>query len=122
MPAPTRATGRPACTVALALAWLAAPAAAEPRGPRPTRPTVWETIDPATVPVEVNSHIIYLNRCAGTGCTVVQGPTNATADPVRSSLGHGVLSPFARSEDVWTTVVGCVREVFSPFNVEITEV
>jgi hypothetical protein len=89
---------------------------------RPQRAMVWETVDVTSVSAQVNSNIIYLNRCAGAGCNIVQGTTNATTDPVHSSLGHGVLSPFSRGDATWSAVVSCVREVFAPFHVEITEV
>jgi MYXO-CTERM domain-containing protein len=98
---------------------LAAPRSASAARPRAT--LMWESLDPAAVTSSVNSHIIYLNRCAGSGCTVVQGTTNSTTDPAHSSLGHGVLSPFSRSEATWNTVVACMQDVFSPFNVEVTE-
>src|SRR5262245_26840144 len=121
MRATPSAPGSPACAVAVAgLGWLAlaAPAAAAPRTTdRPRTERVWETVAPALTTAPVNSHVIYLNRCAGE-CMVVQGTTNATSDPVRSSLGHGVLSPFSRGDAVWNTVVECMRDVFAPFAVE----
>src|SRR5689334_1636851 len=107
------------------IAGLAAPAAAAPRTPgagdRPRTTMVWEATAPALTTAPVNSHVIYLNRCVD-GCMVVQGTTNSTSDPVHSSLGHGVLSPFSRGDETWNAVVECVREVFAPFAVEITEV
>jgi len=106
-------------TLACGLA-VAAPAAAAPA--RPQRSMMWETVDVTSVSAQVNSHIIYLNRCAGAGCNIVQGTTNSTTDPLHSSLGHGVLSPFSRGDATWSTIVSCMREVFAPFNVELTEV
>jgi MYXO-CTERM domain-containing protein len=52
---------------------------------------------------------------------VAQGATNSTADPPRSSLGHGVLSAFSRGDATWRAVVACMREVFAPFAVDMTE-
>lgn len=91
-----------------------------PLAPRPLPTMVWENVELASMTALVNSHIIYLNRCAG-GCEIVQGTTNSTADPVRSSLGHGVLSSFSRGDATWNAVVECMRDVFGGFNVEITE-
>lgn len=106
------------------LAWIALSAAPsqgapQPRSVRPRATMMWEHFrsPPAA---QVNSHTIYLNRCIG-GCSVVQGTTNATTDPATSSLGHGLLSPFGRGDATWNTIVQCMEEVFSPFNVEITE-
>jgi Big-like domain-containing protein len=132
-------TARAGAVLAAWLAW-AAPAAAEsltivpgqgdsiveapspaPLAVRPRPAMVWEAIDPASATTQVNSHIIYLHRCTGAGCTVVQGNTNSTTDPVHSSLGHGVLGPFTQSNDTWNTVVACMKELYAPFNVELTE-
>jgi len=117
---------------AIAMAsWIAAPATAaadpgsgDPPGTplalRPRTAMMWEPIVSATALAQVNTHKIYLNRCAG-GCTVAQGATNSTTDPAHSSLGHGVLSPFSHGDATWNTVVACMQEVYAPFNVEITE-
>jgi Big-like domain-containing protein len=127
-----RATNR-ACGVAsgglavFAAAALALPAvaAAEPTLEplvRPRDAMMWESVGPAAATNLVNSHTIYLHRCVDSDCTVVQGTTNSTTDPVHSSLGHGVLSPFSRGDAVWNTVVECMHEVYAPFNVVVTEV
>jgi len=87
----------------------------------PRSAMVWEAIDPAAAALPINSHLIYLHRCAGPGCTVVQGTTDATTDPVHSSLGHGVLSPFSQGDATWNTFVACMTEVYAPFDVELTE-
>jgi hypothetical protein len=88
---------------------------------RPLRSMVWESIDPAATSNEVNSHTIYLHRCVGADCTVVQGNTNSTTNPVHSSLGHGVLSPFSQGDATWSAMVACMKDVYAPFNIEITE-
>ena len=102
---------------ALALAAGAPAARAEVQ---PARAWIWEPARAAAAPV--SSHILFLNRCTAGSCVVAQGATDATADPARSSLGHGVLSAFSRGDATWRTVVECMREVYAPFHVEITEV
>jgi uncharacterized protein (TIGR03382 family) len=121
--------GRPAAAAAepAASPGLVAPAIAlddlpVPLAPRPRATLMWESIDPATVSGEVNTHTIYVHRCVGSDCTVVQGTTNSTASPVRSSLGHGVLAEFSQGDATWNTVMDCMREVYAPFNVQITDV
>jgi len=110
-------------SLAIFLATLAAPAAAlAAPAVRPRSAMVWEPVDPAIARSQVNSHIIYLNRCPVSGCAVVEGTTSSVSDPVRSSLGHGVLSAFTQGDKVWGTVVDCMKEVYAPFNVQITEV
>ena len=83
---------------------------------------VWEPVDPERAAAPVNSHIIYLNRCPTGGCTVVQGTTSSKSDPLHSSLGHGVVGAFTRGDETWNTIVACMKEVYAPFNVQITEV
>jgi MYXO-CTERM domain-containing protein len=120
--------------LAAALAWPVTAAAApsrpigDPPPPlldRPRAMTMWETLEPATATIaasgQVNSHTIYVHRCAGPDCTVVQGATNSTTRPAHSSLGHGVLSPFSQGDESWATVMDCMREVYAPFNVLITD-
>jgi hypothetical protein len=63
---------------AMGLAALACGLAHAAPAARPQRAIVWETVDVATVSAQTNSHIIYLNRCAGAGCNIVQGTTNST--------------------------------------------
>ncbi|HET9627163.1 MAG TPA: Ig-like domain-containing protein [Kofleriaceae bacterium] len=87
---------------------------------KPRSALMWESIEPSAATSEVNSHTIYLHRCAGSDCTVMQGNTNSTTNPVRSSLGHGVLGAFSQSDETWNQVVACMKDVYSPFNVEIT--
>ena len=89
------------------------------RGPRSAM--MWEPLVSIDSAAPINTHTIYLNRCLG-GCTVAQGSTNATTNPAHSSLGHGVLSAFSQGDPTWNTVVACMKEVYAPFNVEITEV
>jgi hypothetical protein len=110
----------PLFVVVVAMIAAGAPAHAERSAP-PRRAWIWEA--PArTAQAAVNSHVIYLNRCTPGRCVVAQGTTDATADPARSSLGHGVLGAFSQGDAAWATVVACLKEVYAPFQVEVTEV
>lgn len=115
----------------LTAAWLARPTAAaaepvldppSPLAPLPRRALMWESIDPAAATSAVNTHTIYVHRCVGSDCNVVQGTTNSTLSPVRSSLGHGILTAFSQGDDTWSAVMDCMRDVYLPFNVQITDV
>ncbi len=69
------------------------------------------------------AHTLFLNRCRG-GCTITKGDDDASAH--RSSLPAGT-GPFAIDEfdwgDAdWDALVQCMREVYSPYNVTITDV
>src|SRR6185295_11424871 len=76
-----------------------------PLMPRPLRTMMWEDVAPIALGSDVNSHTIYVHRCVGSDCTVAQGTTNSTAEPARSSLGHGVLSAFSQGDATWNTVM-----------------
>jgi uncharacterized protein (TIGR03382 family) len=85
---------------------------------RPRTAMVWQDVD-LTTPA-VNTHTIFLNRCAS-GCTVRVGSSNSINDtwPINA---NSVLTPFMYSDAVWTQVVSCVKTVFAPFDVTITDV
>jgi MYXO-CTERM domain-containing protein len=100
---------------ALPLVVAVSPAFAE--RPVPTR--VWEDIQPERVLEAANTNKIFLNRCVG-NCMVTQGTTDSRTN--RSTVprvGQASLSAFSRGDTVWNNVVSCVRDVFSPFGVEI---
>ncbi|MEJ7598934.1 MAG: hypothetical protein WKG01_13580 [Kofleriaceae bacterium] len=87
------------------------------------------TVEPRAVPAEL-SRVIYLERCRG-GCTVIgDSVTDATA--LRSTIpptGPHTISEFENAAGVrgapadaeWAAVVACVREVYSPYDVLVTD-
>ncbi len=90
------------------------------------------TIDvpPAAISAGPISHTIVLERCTG-NCTVNNGGTNAMA--MTSSIPQGT-GPFTLHEfkdsmgqtgtaadAEWNAIVTCVREVYSPFDVTVTD-
>jgi len=86
---------------------------------------VWSDLDPGIVAPAADTNIIYMNRCVN-GCTVVRaGSTNSAAVPDRSHIiqvNQGTLPKFGASEATWNSVMMCMRDVFGPFNVQITDV
>ena len=68
------------------------------------------------------SNVLYLNRCIG-GCNIAPGPNDAQNNTVQSNIVSSpqTLSEFAFSNDVWNAVVECVREIYQPYNVMITD-
>ncbi|MFN0252039.1 MAG: hypothetical protein ACKV2T_34505 [Kofleriaceae bacterium] len=79
------------------------------------------------------SKIIYLERCKGGGCMVRKGSDDARG--YTSSIPQGAGSTFLVGEfeneagetgdaaDAdWAKVLKCVQEVYSPFDVEVTDV
>jgi MYXO-CTERM domain-containing protein len=67
----------------------------------------------------VSSNVIFLNNCQPSGCVVrnVGGVDDSTHD--YSSIGQGTVQPFMYDATTWNDVVGCVKNVFAPFNVQI---
>src|SRR3569623_913838 len=64
---------------------------------------------------------IFLNRCTN-GCTVRPGATDSRVDD--SSLVNGTrqLTAFSGTEAQWQTILACVKDTFSVFNVNVTDV
>ncbi|HUH05231.1 MAG TPA: Ig-like domain-containing protein [Kofleriaceae bacterium] len=81
-------------------------------------------IPPEDLPVEHGvqiSRIIFLNRCAG-GCTITPGSNDARTNKSSIVQDTVTLSEFEHGDAVWNDVMACVREVYLPFDVEITDV
>ncbi|MBL0220696.1 MAG: hypothetical protein IPQ07_43365 [Myxococcales bacterium] len=91
---------------------------------RPRLERVWIDVDPATVLPAVNTNKIYLNNCKPSGCIVKSGQASsidgATYQGTWGINGTRTLTAFNASDAVWTQVVDCMKDVFSPFGVEIT--
>jgi hypothetical protein len=132
----------------VALAVRAAPAGAEPIGPAPT-PVLTTTGQPgqrvavdtaleryATPFAAQVSQTIYLNRCKG-GCTVHMGNNDARTDTSTIPTPFGgnpgpdfVMSEFqnsagatgAAADTEWAMLVQCMKEVYSPYAVNVTDV
>jgi hypothetical protein len=86
---------------------------------RPIDLMVEVPLDPATVPANVNSKVVYLNSCKPNGCVIRQGTPSSLTD---SWYAQGTLTPFSDSDATWQGVVRCIRETFSAFDVDFTEV
>ncbi len=83
--------------------------------------------EPATLTAPaVDSNIIFMHRCAaGNPCTVARaGSNSSTTVPDHSTIigvSQGTLSAFSRGDAVWESTMACMREVFAPFGVTITD-
>jgi MYXO-CTERM domain-containing protein len=85
----------------------------------------------ATPAAAAVSPTIYLNRCSG-GCTVHQGNNDARTDTSSIPQGAGDfhVSEFqdssgnigAAANADWALLMQCMKEVYSPYNVTITDV
>lgn len=80
---------------------------------------------------QTSSHYLYLNRCSG-GCIIKHGADDATS--LTSSIppdgGPYTLSEFendagqtgSAADAAWAAVLQCVQEVYSPFNITVSDV
>lgn len=63
---------------------------------------------------------LFINRCAS-GCPVKVGQSNSLTDswPINSNR---TLTAFPYSDAVWQQVMSCVKDVFSPYQIVVTDV
>jgi hypothetical protein len=74
------------------------------------------------------SKIIFVNRCVG-GCTFTKSP-NGVSDAITNKTWLGdaplgstiTISEFSHSEQVWQDTLACIRDVYSPYGVMVTDV
>jgi MYXO-CTERM domain-containing protein len=77
----------------------------------------------AVAPHALVSPVIYLNRCVG-GCIVTPGNDDdaTTTNPTSGIVAQlSNLTEFQFSQQVWDDIVQCVKEVYAPYNVQVTE-
>jgi hypothetical protein len=67
------------------------------------------------------SKILFLNRCVG-GCRVTAGPNDARYNTAQSTIVKmdGTLTEWEHGDQVWNDMVDCVKEIYAPFDVQIT--
>jgi MYXO-CTERM domain-containing protein len=111
----------------LVVAVLATTASAEPVGSPGSDserfPIHMVQVDHLTHPAGATAptHVLFMNRCTG-NCQLTVGTTdnrNSVSDiPTRTST----LAAFSQSDSVWQSVMDCMRQTFSRFNVQITDI
>jgi hypothetical protein len=89
--------------------------------PRGTIQWVEPEASPGPRPAGISSDIIYLNRCAG-GCTLTPGANNSITNKSNIIPGAVTVSEFAHGDADWDYVVQCVKDIYEPYAVEITDV
>jgi hypothetical protein len=88
---------------------------------RTTDPVVAEEIAPdGPAATAHSSNVIFINRCRG-GCTVSPGASDAVANRSEIAVQTGTLSEFNAGDEVWQDLVDCVKFVYAPYDVVITE-
>lgn len=104
---------------------LAASLAAAPRAgaaPQTLREPLKPGVDYQSADV---SRLIYLDRCVG-GCIIDPGPDDARTNTssILNAIGSptAAISEFNHDDATWQAVVDCVRELYAPYDVEVTDV
>jgi hypothetical protein len=117
---------RAAVATLLAMMWSGAEAS--PKRLAVPTPVEAFTVPPASAPV---SRVIYLERCIG-GCRITGGTVN-DAKNLTSTIpnpGNYNLGEFenaqgqggAQADAEWAQIVTCMKEVYSPYDVEVTDI
>jgi len=68
------------------------------------------------------SRVIYLNPCLPNGCTVYPGNDDSRTDHSSIPNQSAVLTAFPHGTAAWSTLVQCVKDMYAPFNVQVTDV
>jgi MYXO-CTERM domain-containing protein len=68
------------------------------------------------------SHVLFLNRCIG-GCVINQGGSNAATHTSSIPTGAGpfTVTAYAWGDAEWAQVLQCMQEVYSPYDVMVTD-
>lgn len=67
----------------------------------------------------VNTKTIFMNRCPN-NCVITNGYTDSRTN--KSAIAAGTLSAYSYGDASWNAVMACMKDTFSRFNVEITDV
>jgi MYXO-CTERM domain-containing protein len=88
------------------------------------KPTATHKVAPEAIAAQT-AGVLYFNRCRG-GCTVREGTSNdvrtrTSTIPNNCPNGECTLTEFEHGDAVWNELMTCLREVYSPYNVMITD-
>lgn len=109
-------------TLGVSAVVLALSATASAEQPRPRLERVMrlkEELANVNVGKVVNTKTIFMNRCPN-NCVVTSGYTDSRTN--KSAIGAGTLSAYSFGDASWNAVMACMKDTFSRFNVEITDV
>lgn len=83
------------------------------------------TVEMAPQPHAQTAGTLFLNRCAG-GCTITKGGINDAKSNISQipdgSASEYFVSEFAWGDQEWNDILTCVREVYSPYAVQVVDV
>ena len=76
---------------------------------------------PGAIPFAPVSHLIYLNNCLPNGCTVYPGNDDSLTAHSSIPNAQSHLAGWQWGSSNWTTLVQCVKDMYAPFDVQITD-
>jgi hypothetical protein len=68
------------------------------------------------------SHLIYLNPCLPNGCIVRPGNDDSRTDTSSIPFQQATLTAWPHGSQKWTELVQCVKDLYGPFDIQITDV
>src|SRR4051812_3670965 len=71
-----------------------------------------------SIPNVVNSHVLFMNRCANSCAVKGGGATDSRTD--RSDIGQGTLTPYSYGDASWNSTMSCMKTMMSRFNITVT--
>jgi hypothetical protein len=89
--------------------------------------TSWVWVDPIkdlaadAVASDHIAKVIYVNRCVG-GCTIQPGQNDARANTSSIANSTAVLSEYMWGQEKWDATMDCIKDVYSPYDVLVTDV
>lgn len=67
------------------------------------------------------SHLIYLNSCMPNGCDVYPGDDNSLTQHSSIPQQQAHLAAWGWGQTNWNTLVQCVKDMYAPFDVQVTD-
>ena len=67
------------------------------------------------------SHLIYLNNCLPNGCTINPGNDDSRTQTSSIPQAQSHLEAWKWGPDNWNKLVQCVKDMYGPYNVQITD-
>jgi len=68
------------------------------------------------------SHLVYLNNCMPNGCTVNPGFDDSLTNHSSIPSQTAQLAAWGWGTDNWNQLVSCVKDMYAPFDVQVTDV
>ena len=68
------------------------------------------------------SNVIFVNPCLPNGCTVRPGADNAQTNTSSIANQQALLQGFPHGQEKWNELMACVRGLYAPFDIVVTDV